>query len=124
MIKTFLAIAGGGAIGAMARYGAHVAFIHITNLQGIWGTLSINIIGSFAMGLLASVWMQETEVAKAFIAVGMLGGFTTFSTFSLDSLTLIMDGRIWSASAYILISVIASILALGAGLMITKTLVN
>lgn len=120
MIKIFLAIAFGGAMGAMTRYGAHVAFTHITKLDGFWGTLVINVIGSFIMGALASFWCHDTQLARAFVAIGFLGSFSTFSTFSLDALTLITDGRIWSAAIYISASVIVSITALAGGFELTR----
>ena len=120
----FLLVGAGGAIGAMARYG-------FANLVGrIWpmsfplATLFINIIGSLAMGLfiglmarLLPAWQDD---ARLFVAVGILGGFTTFSAFSLDTVVLIERGELLQAGLYVLLSVVLCLIGLYLGLLVTR----
>ena len=90
MIKNFIAAGIGGAIGAMLRYGMTVLSIHMhwsSNLS----TFLVNIIGSFVMGLLVSGYEQGTWMMMA--TVGLCGGFTTFSTFSVQSVSLLQEGK-------------------------------
>ena len=118
-MKLLLAIAGGGAVGAVARY------LVMTSVAGVlggafpWGTLAVNIIGSFVLGALvevmALVWSVGMEM-RAFLVVGMLGAFTTFSTFSLDTVTLYERGAYLGLGAYLSASVVLSVGALFAGL--------
>lgn len=107
MISTILHVAIGGAIGASARYlvGLAVAFP--------LGTLAVNVVGSFLMGL-AFVALAEKGLERwmPLVLTGILGGFTTFSAFSLDVLKLYEAGKIGAAGGYILASVILSVLAL------------
>ncbi len=119
----WLAVAIGGAIGAMARHGVSRISMHILGPNFPWGTLSVNIIGSFAMGLLIS-WFAIKEptspALRAFFTVGILGAFTTFSTFSLDVVTLYRDRTIFDAGGYLLASVVLSISGLLLGLLIGR----
>lgn len=99
MIKNFLVVGIGGAIGAMLRYGMTVLGIHMhwsSNLS----TFLVNIIGSFAMGLLVSGYEQGTWMMMA--TIGLCGGFTTFSTFSVQSVNLLQEGEFGQAALYIL----------------------
>jgi CrcB protein len=123
-MSAYLLVGLGGAIGAMARYGAGHAVAQVWRDPFPLGTLLINIVGSLAMGLLVGPLARalpaaQTEI-RLFVAVGILGGFTTFSAFSLDAITLIERGDLAGATIYILISVIASILALWVGLVILR----
>lgn len=115
----WLAVAAGGAIGAMARHGVSRTALHLLGPNFPWGTLAANVAGSFAMGLII-VWLSVREPAspalRAFLTVGMLGAFTTFSTFSLDVVTLYRDRTLMIAGAYLLASVILSVCALLGGL--------
>ncbi len=115
----WLAVAGGGAIGAMARHGVSRAAMNMLGPNFPWGTLGANISGSFAMGLLI-VWLSRHEpqsaALRAFLTVGLLGAFTTFSTFSLDVVTLYKDRTLMIAGAYLFCSVILSIAGLLAGM--------
>lgn len=119
----WLAVAAGGAIGAMARHGVSRAALHLLGPNFPWGTLAANIGGSFAMGLLI-VWLSRHEpqsaALRAFLTVGVLGAFTTFSTFSLDIVTLYRDRTLVIAGAYLLASVILSVSGLAAGLLIGR----
>lgn len=119
----WLAVAAGGAIGAMARHGVSRTSLHLLGPNFPWGTLAANIAGSFAMGLLI-VWLSTREPAspalRAFLTVGLLGAFTTFSTFSLDVVTLYRDRTLMIAGAYLLASVILSVCALLGGLALGR----
>ncbi len=117
----FLLVFVGGGLGAMARY-----FV-TTNLAGKLGnfplgTLTANILGSFLMGLVVGIiaGRSSLENVRLLLAVGFLGGFTTFSSFSAETLTLIQNGQIFSAAANILISVAVGLAACFAGLSLTK----
>ena len=122
-MKLILAIAVGGAIGAVGR---HVVAGQVLKLAGSgfpWGTVVVNVVGSFIMGALietmALKWSVGLEL-RAFLTVGVLGAFTTFSTFSLDVALLTERGTLFGALGYVLISVIASIGALFAGLLLFR----
>lgn len=120
-----IAIALGGAMGAVARYG-------FTNLMGTllgthfpYGTLLVNIIGSLLLGV-AFIFLIEKNLLPAIYRsatiVGFLGAFTTFSTFSLQALGLIQDGRLIAAFSYIFASVVICILAVSAGMFIGRSI--
>ena len=117
----------GGGIGAMARYGASVLVGRVWGVVGFpLATLLINIIGSLAMGLLIG-WMAKAMPSWApegrlFLAVGVLGGFTTFSSFSLDTIALIERGEIGQAGTYVVLSVVVSVVCLYLGLLMTRGL--
>ena len=121
----WLAVAAGGAVGAMARHGVSRTAMHLLGPNFPWGTLAANIMGSFAMGLII-VWLAHREPAtpalRAFLTVGLLGAFTTFSTFSLDVVTLYRDRTLMIAGAYLLASVILSVGALLGGLALGRHL--
>ena len=120
----FLLVGAGGAIGAMARYGFASFVGRLWPMSFPLATLLINIIGSVAMGLLVGLmarflppWQED---ARLFIAVGILGGFTTFSAFSLDTIVLIERGEWLSAGAYVLLSVVLCLIGLYLGLLVTR----
>jgi len=122
-MKLLLAIAAGGALGALGRhFVAHYAGMALGH--GFpWGTLVVNVIGSFAMGvlveILALVWSPSQEI-RALLTVGFLGAFTTFSTFSLDVAVLHERGANWLAAVNIAASVIVCVLGLFAGLRLMR----
>lgn len=122
-----LAIGAGGAIGAVLRHFVGMMFLHMMGANFPWGTISVNIIGSFIMGVLvtyfALVWNPSQEL-KAFLTVGLLGGFTTFSAFSLDVITLWERGASMAAMGYIMGSIMLSILALSFGMMMVRMLIS
>ena len=113
----------GGAVGAGLR---HLFGRAATTLLGSgwpWGTLGVNLIGGFAMGLLVAFLARGAmggENARLLLGVGVLGGFTTFSAFSLDAVLMIERGELASALAYVAASVAGAILALFAGLSIGR----
>lgn len=123
-MNAFLLVALGGALGASARYGAGLWVGRVVGHGFPYGTLLVNIAGSLVMGLLIGFLARNTpgwqNEARLFGAVGVLGGFTTFSAFSLDAVTLIERGD-WSGfSVYVLVSVMASLLALFVGLYLMR----
>ena len=121
MTNLFLVMAG-GAIGAGARYLFSTAFAARVNSDLPYATLSINIVGGLLMGLLVGfVARGGMEPVRLFIGVGLLGGFTTFSAFSLESFAMIERGQIGLAAGYGAASVIGSIIALAIGLSFART---
>lgn len=121
----WLAVAAGGAIGAVTRNVVSRMAMHLLGPNFPWGTLTVNIVGSFAMGLMI-VWLAHREPAspalRAFLTVGLLGAFTTFSTFSLDLVTLYRDRTLMIAGAYLCASFILSVGGLLAGLALGRHL--
>lgn len=116
MTKLLLVFIGGG-LGAMSR------FILTTALAGKLGnfplgTLAANFFGSLLMGLVVGILAGRFESVRLFVAVGFLGGFTTFSSFSAETLALIQGGQIFSATANVIVSVLASLIACAVGLKI------
>lgn len=119
-----LAVATGGALGSVARYGMAGA-IQPVSASFPWGIFTVNILGGFLMGViveLSALKLNLTPELRAFLTVGILGGFTTFSTFSLDSALLIERGTYLTAAVYMAGSVILSVGALFAGLTLVRTL--
>lgn len=123
-MQSILLIGAGGALGALGRYGVGVLVGRFWHGPLPLATLTVNIVGSLAMGLLIGFLVRTVPAwqgdVRLFAAVGLLGGFTTFSAFSLDAVTLIERGQSGLALFYILLSVVASILALFAGLMLMR----
>ncbi|MBT5295561.1 MAG: fluoride efflux transporter CrcB [Octadecabacter sp.] len=121
MIPTVIQVALGGAIGAAARYGVGVALVR----PGAFpiGVLAVNIIGSFLMGLIV-VYLGQKMLShlNPFLMTGILGGFTTFSAFSLEAYTLFERGEVGQAAIYVIASVVLSIAALIAGIFIMRGL--
>ncbi|MEM5500951.1 fluoride efflux transporter CrcB [Ahrensia kielensis] len=123
---SFLLIGIGGALGAMLRHGVNVSATRLLGVGFPYGTIIVNIAGSFLMGLLIA-WLARrmggsSNELRLFLATGFLGGFTTFSAFSLDAVVLYERGDIAQAGLYIAISVIVSIGALFAGLLLMRSL--
>lgn len=126
MIEKVLLVALGGAVGAVARY---VTVIWITRALGPgfpWGTLAVNVLGSFAMGIAVVVLIERlpsgSERLAPLLMAGLLGGFTTFSAFSLDAIQLVERERWMAALGYVSGSVIVSIAALAAGIAVARGL--
>ena len=112
----------GGALGSGARYWTGRQMLDAFGPDFPYGTLTVSWVGGLLMGLLAGVLARTggTEGWRLFIGVGILGGFTTFSSFSLDTITLIERGQITVALGYIALSLLGSLAALWAGLSITR----
>jgi CrcB protein len=123
-LQLIAAVALGGAIGSVGRYLAGIGAGKLFAIGFPWGTLVIIIAGSFLIGefveCVALRW-DLPQAARVFLTVGICGGFTTFSTFSLESFLMIERGEFGSAAAYIGASVVVSILALFAGLHLIRT---
>ena len=109
-----IAIAAGGAAGAVLRYWVSSGVYHLLGRSFPWGTLTVNVLGSLAIGFLYVLLLERTAAApewRAFLMVGLLGAFTTFSTFSMETLTLMEEGAWARAVANVLASVLACIAA-------------
>jgi len=124
MLTTLLQVALGGAIGASGRYLTGVAAIRLMGPGFPWGTLAVNVLGSFVMGavVVALAHLSANRFAPL-LMTGVLGGFTTFSAFSLDALTLWERGQQALAVAYVGASVVLSLAAIVAGLGLARSLV-
>lgn len=121
-MQTILAIAAGGAIGAVLRHGVNNAFV---SAGFPWGIMICNVLGSFALGMamgLFALTAQPPTALKAFLTVGLLGAFTTFSTFSMDAVVLWERGAHMAAAGYVAGSVILAVGGLLAGMSIVKVL--
>ncbi|WP_406736106.1 fluoride efflux transporter CrcB [Thioclava sp. GXIMD4215] len=122
MLMTVVQVALGGAIGASGRYLSGVAILRLIGPQQIpLGVIFVNIVGSFLMGaLITFLGQKELTHWNAFLATGILGGFTTFSSFSLETWTLIERGETGLAGVYVAISLIASLLGLIFGVHVMR----
>ena len=124
-MNAFVLIFLGGGLGAISRHLAAMAVMRISGPGFPWGTMVVNIVGSLAMGLLIA-WLARRSSGDAdlrfLLATGFLGGFTTFSAFSLDAVTLYERGALTAAAAYVIASVTVSILALFGGLWLARQL--
>jgi CrcB protein len=120
-MKSVLLVFVGAGLGGVLRHGVNIACLRWFGPGFPWGTLAVNIAGSLAMGFVAgwlllrggAAWAQD---ARLLAATGFLGGFTTFSAFSLDAVALLQRGEVFQAGAYVAASVALSIAALVAGL--------
>ena len=120
-----LASAAGGTLGTIARYAVGVISLRLLGSGFPYGTLLINISGSFLIGVFAELfalrWNASQEM-RAFLTVGICGGYTTFSTFSLDFSVLLGRGHLLLGLLYVFASVIVGILALYGGLYLIRTI--
>lgn len=121
MTYTLLQVALGGALGAMARYLVGLGALRAFGPGFPYGTFAINVLGSGAIGVLA-VLLAEREGGRLapFLITGVLGGFTTFSAFSLESVLLLQRGAVAAAGLYILGSVALSLAGTAAGIALAK----
>ena len=111
-MKFVLFVAMGGAIGAVGRYGLMAAVSQIMGAGYPYGTAIVNVLGSFILGALlesASYWGNLSDELRFFLVVGVLGSFTTFSTFSMDVAILINRNEMFAAGLYILSSIVLSV---------------
>lgn len=123
-MQPYLAIALGGALGSVLRFAMNEAVSARFGRAFPWGTLSINLIGSFLIGLLAVLLIERWDVSPALrlgLMVGVLGGFTTFSSFSLEVVNLAQNGALLRATLYVLASVSVCVLAAAAGIHLART---
>ena len=114
----------GGGLGAAARHGVNRVGLHMLGPGFPWWTMAVNVAGSFAIGLLAGLFgaFETGHNMRLFLTTGFLGGFTTFSAFSLDALTLWERGAVVQSGLYVLASLVFSLLAAAAGLMLSRTI--
>lgn len=122
---TVLWVALGGAIGSAARYGFYVLSGRLLGTAFPWHTLAVNVIGSLAMGVLIALMAHRLNVSgdiRAFLTTGILGGFTTFSAYSLDFALLVERKAYMLAGTYAAGSVVLSLAAVFAGLHLVRAL--
>ncbi len=124
MNPTFIfAVAAGGALGSVTRYLVGIASGRMFGTSFPWGTLIINVTGSFLIGAFVGMFATRWDLppaARIFLTVGICGGYTTFSTFSLDAWYLIERGANLASLAYMLLSVVLSVIALIGALQLIK----
>lgn len=125
MAWQWIMVALGGAIGACGRYGVTLAMAGKTQ-PFPWATLTVNVVGSAVMAIMYVLLVEKPMLPlwlKPLVMTGMLGAFTTFSTFSMEAVLLLQKGAIISASGYVIANACVSILAFCAALTITRILV-
>jgi CrcB protein len=126
-MKAYLLVFFGAGIGGALRHGVNVGCARMCGTAFPWGTLTVNVVGSFLMGSFAG-WLAFkagegwSQSLRLFLTTGILGGFTTFSAFSLDAVLIWERGQIGPAAAYVAASVALSIGGLVAGLALIRTL--
>jgi fluoride exporter len=122
----FLIVFFGGGLGAALRHGINIVSARAFGTEFPYGTLIINVLGSLAMGLIIEYFALKTGLPqrmRLFLTTGILGGFTTFSTFSLEAVLLYERGAIMGSAIYVVASIVLAIAGLFAGLMIVRALV-
>jgi CrcB protein len=122
-MSAYLIVAFGSALGGALRHGINVGSVRLFGMGWPYGTFLVNITGSFAIGLLAAYFAFKGEAPQAwrlFLTTGVLGGFTTFSAFSLDVALLYERGQLGTAVLYAGSSVLVSVAALFTGLAIVR----
>ncbi len=126
-MKLLVLVSAGGAIGAALRFLTYQVFAGYAGARGVasfaWATLTINVVGSFLMGLAAVTILERfagSPELRAFVMAGILGGFTTFSAFSFDAVDLYANRSLEAFAAYVAASVVFSIAGLIAGMAIAR----
>jgi CrcB protein len=122
----FLIVFFGGGLGAALRHGVNIMAARLLGTAFPYGTLTINILGSLVMGLIAEFFALKSGLPqhwRLFLTTGILGGFTTFSAFSLEAALLYERGEVAGAAIYVVASVVLAIGALFAGMAIVRVLV-
>ena len=124
-MNTYIAIAFGGAFGAVSRFWLHSAVQRLNGSSFPLGTFAVNFIGSFLIGVFFVVLAEKAQISESWrplIVIGFLGAMTTFSTFSLDALLLFEQGLYNTALFYIVSSVALCLLAAFAGMQLTRAM--
>ncbi|WP_428535331.1 fluoride efflux transporter CrcB [Rhodopila sp.] len=121
----WVAVAIGGAIGSVARFGLAAAMTTLTGPRFPWGTLLINVLGSFLIGLVGGMTLTPERIAlhptiRVFLMTGVCGGFTTFSAFSLQTLELMQGGEVVPAFGYAVGSVVLCVIATYCGWLLGR----
>ena len=122
---TIIAIALGGALGSLARHGIAIWFDTVLGHDFPYGIFIANIVGSALMGICFVLLIEKsllTEFWRSLLMVGFLGAFTTFSTYSVQSLSLLLEGRLVAAGTYILGTVVISLIGAYLGMLTARTL--
>jgi len=130
LLTQYIVIGLGGALGSMLRFG--LGSLIDTNAQKTgqifpWGTIIVNVTGCFIIGFIFTISASEgriilSSLTRNFIMIGILGGYTTFSSFSLQTLTLAQDGQWWGAAANVLLSVVLCLAGVWFGAMLAGSL--
>ena len=117
-----VAVAAGGAAGALARYGLTTLIHRLLGTGFPYGTLCVNVLGSLLLGMVFVAVERKGlgEPARLALGVGLLGAFTTFSTFSLDTLILLQQGQVVRAFVYVLLSVAVCLAAAAVGMLVMR----
>jgi CrcB protein len=116
----------GGGFGAALRHGINLAAAQLVGRSFPYGTMFINVTGSLVMGLIAEYFALKSHLPRTwmlFLTTGILGGYTTFSAFSLETALLYERGEIWAAGLYVLGSVVLAVTGLFVGLAIIRAIV-
>ena len=124
-MSTYIAIAFGGAIGAVSRYWLYSAVQRLHDSGFPLGTFVVNVLGSFLIGVFFVLLAEKAQISEQWrpiIVVGFLGGLTTFSTFSLDALLLFEQGHYNTALFYIISSIVLCLIAAFAGMQLTRVM--
>ena len=124
-MSQLLLVAAGGAVGATLRHLSGMAAMRLFGAGFPWGTVFVNVFGSFLMGLfieLAARRFGASQEVRLFVATGCLGGFTTFSTFGLETSRLLQEGSATVAALNVIASVVAGVFAVVLGSAITRNL--
>ena len=127
-MKLYAAVMIGGAIGSALRYAMSSWISEATHSTFPWGTLVVNVVGSLVIGLFTGLTGPDgpllvSPIGRAFVTIGILGGFTTFSSFSLQTMLLLQDGQWLSAGGNIFSSVVLCLIAAGGGIALASVLV-
>lgn len=121
----WIAVAVGGALGAIARYAVSTWIFQVSSHKFPYATLTVNVLGSFVMGILFVVIIERSALPvemRSLWMIGFLGAFTTFSTFSLDALGLWQNGHPFMALLYVLATVVLCLLAISSSIWLTRLL--
>ncbi len=121
----YLAVAIGGAIGAVSRYWMMSMVVSLSTMRFPLGTFLVNVLGSLLIGILFVVLTERSALSaewRALLVVGYVGAFTTFSTFSLDALQLLQEGYVLQAVSYIVASVVVCMLATWLGIVAMRAI--
>ncbi|MFN3233733.1 MAG: fluoride efflux transporter CrcB [Alphaproteobacteria bacterium] len=123
-LQTYLAVAAGGAVGAMGRFAVGGVSLRLMGPGFPWGTLAVNVLGAFLIGtvtMLLAQRFQASHILQAGLVTGVLGGFTTFSAFSLEA-ALMVERHQWGlAAGYAMASVVLCVAAVFAGMALVRT---
>jgi len=122
-LNSLILIATGGAIGAVLRYGASIGVYSLLGKGFPYGTLFVNVSGSLLMGLLSVLMLERFNIGpewRAAVLVGLLGSFTTFSTFSIETLNLLEQGDLMRATMNMVLSVLVCLVAVWIGVLIGR----